>query len=269
MQFCPDTALAPNRSRHSVGTSSPQRALSLRAIVAISHVWCSAPAALIIAAAGCAAPEAMSISAQTRPAIVQLSRAPPSSSSSSRTLSRRLLSRCPTERRRNIEVPVLRPLHTLRPLLPVADGRCALRQTSAATAVPLSRHPRRFFSSSIKCSSSVAADDFPEPQPSPSTVSIDPFSWKDTAFNEQKRDELGLRGLLPPAHQSLTTQIERTLHQLRSKKTDLGKYIFLTALRQNNVRLFYATIMQNAEECLPLIYTPVVGEACQKVCKSP
>ena len=62
-------------------------------------------------------------------------------------------------------------------------------------------------------------------------------------------------------------QIARTLHQLRSKKTDLGKYIFLTALRQTNVRLFYATIMQNAEECLPLIYTPVVGEACQKFSK--
>ncbi|PWN38269.1 uncharacterized protein FA14DRAFT_163740 [Meira miltonrushii] len=92
----------------------------------------------------------------------------------------------------------------------------------------------------------------------------DHFYNQDTAFGDEKRSTLGLRGLLPPTHQSLATQVQRTLHQLRSKKTDLGKYIFLTSLRQTNVRLFYATIMQNAEECLPLIYTPVVGEACQK-----
>jgi len=63
-------------------------------------------------------------------------------------------------------------------------------------------------------------------------------------------------------------QVERTLHQMRDKKTALGKNIFLTALRQTNVRLFYAMVMRNAEECLPLIYTPVVGEACQKVRKA-
>lgn len=101
--------------------------------------------------------------------------------------------------------------------------------------------------------------------PSNNTISIDPFTWKDTAFDLAKRDELGLRGLLPPALQNMEDQIERTLHQLRGKKTELGKNIYLTALRQTNVRLFYATIMRNAEECLPLIYTPVVGEACQKV----
>jgi malate dehydrogenase (oxaloacetate-decarboxylating)(NADP+) len=96
------------------------------------------------------------------------------------------------------------------------------------------------------------------------TNAIDAFTWKDTAFDIGKRDELGLRGLLPPALQNMDLQVERTLSQLRGKKTALGKNIFLTALRQTNVRLFYATIMQNAEECLPLIYTPVVGEACQK-----
>ncbi|UZJ57173.1 hypothetical protein CBS101457_006493 [Exobasidium rhododendri] len=100
-----------------------------------------------------------------------------------------------------------------------------------------------------------------------SSVSIDPFTWEDTAFSNEKRKELGLRGLLPPGHQTMDLQIERTLYQMRVKKTDLGKYIFLTSLRQTNVRLFYALIMRYGEECLPLIYTPVVGEACQKFSK--
>jgi malate dehydrogenase (oxaloacetate-decarboxylating)(NADP+) len=97
------------------------------------------------------------------------------------------------------------------------------------------------------------------------STAINAYTWKDTAFDTEKRDELGLRGLLPPALQNMDLQVERTLHQMRGKKTALGKNIFLTALRQTNVRLFYAMVMRNAEECLPLIYTPVVGEACQKV----
>lgn len=86
----------------------------------------------------------------------------------------------------------------------------------------------------------------------------------DTAFDADRREKMGLRGLLPPAHQTLATQIQRCLYQMRSKKTDLGKHIYLSTLRQTNTRLFYAVVMSEAEECLPLIYTPVVGEACQK-----
>ncbi|CEH16436.1 related to nadp-dependent malic enzyme [Ceraceosorus bombacis] len=90
------------------------------------------------------------------------------------------------------------------------------------------------------------------------------FSNQDTAFSPEKRDELHLRGLLPPAQQSMDLQIERALAQIREKKTDLGRYVALTALRQTNVRLFYALVMAHGEETLPMIYTPTVGEACQK-----
>lgn len=134
---------------------------------------------------------------------------------------------------------------------------------SIQSFVTRSSFPLSSSSVSHRCYSSSSSS--PPDELSNNTISIDPFTWKDTAFDLVKRDELGLRGLLPPALQDMDSQIERTLHQLRGKKTELGKNIYLTALRQTNVRLFYATIMRNAEECLPLIYTPVVGEACQKV----
>ncbi|KAK0534528.1 hypothetical protein OC834_001843 [Tilletia horrida] len=92
----------------------------------------------------------------------------------------------------------------------------------------------------------------------------DRFTNADTAFAFEKRDELGMRGLLPPVIETLQQQVLRCMTQLRGKKTDLGKYVYLSQLRNTNVRLFYACILSHTEECLPLIYTPVVGEACQR-----
>jgi len=92
----------------------------------------------------------------------------------------------------------------------------------------------------------------------------DRFTNADTAFSFEKRDELGMRGLLPPVQETLQQQILRSMTQLRGKKTDLGKYVYLSQLRNTNVRLFYACLLSHTEECLPLIYTPVVGEACQR-----
>lgn len=92
----------------------------------------------------------------------------------------------------------------------------------------------------------------------------DAFLNQDTGFTYERRDQYGLRGLLPPARQSLNTQVLRVLHQLRSKTLPLEKHVMLASLRQTNTRLYYATILANKEEILPLIYTPTVGEACQK-----
>lgn len=88
----------------------------------------------------------------------------------------------------------------------------------------------------------------PEIDPPPHAFKSPLTANQDTAFDPDRRDQLGLRGLLPPAHQTLATQVHRSLLQLRSKKTDLGKYIFLSGIRQTNVRLFYAVIMSEPEE---------------------
>ena len=89
-----------------------------------------------------------------------------------------------------------------------------------------------------------------------------PLLNKLTAFNDHERDAFRLRGLLPPRVFTMEEQIERCLIQFRTKRTPLGKYIFLTMLQNRNETLFYRLLIENIGEMMPIIYTPTVGEAC-------
>ena len=92
----------------------------------------------------------------------------------------------------------------------------------------------------------------------------DPLLNKGTAFTERERDVLGLRGLLPPRVFTLEEQMQRTLTSVRSKASNLEKYIYLTTLQNRNEILFYRLVIAHIEEMVPIIYTPTVGEACEK-----
>ena len=92
----------------------------------------------------------------------------------------------------------------------------------------------------------------------------DPMHNKGTAFTEGERDALGLTGLLPPRIHSMAEQERRALGNIRSKTSDLERYLFLVALQDRNETLFYRVLMNNMEEIMPLIYTPTVGKACQE-----
>jgi malate dehydrogenase (oxaloacetate-decarboxylating)(NADP+) len=92
----------------------------------------------------------------------------------------------------------------------------------------------------------------------------DPLLNKGTAFSERERDELGLRGLLPPRVSTIETQAERILTNLRNLPSDLEKYVALNALHDRNEALFFRVVCDNIDEIQPLIYTPTVGLACQK-----
>jgi malate dehydrogenase (oxaloacetate-decarboxylating)(NADP+) len=87
---------------------------------------------------------------------------------------------------------------------------------------------------------------------------------KATAFTSEERDALGLRGLLPAAIVSQSTQLRRALENVRRKHSDIDRYVFLMALEARNERLFYRLLLDHIDEILPLVYTPTVGQACRE-----
>ncbi|KAL2238148.1 UNVERIFIED_CONTAM: NADP-dependent malic enzyme [Sesamum indicum] len=92
----------------------------------------------------------------------------------------------------------------------------------------------------------------------------DPHHNKGLAFNEKERDAHYLRGLLPPAIICQELQEKKLLHSLRQYDLPLHKYMAMMELEERNERLFYKLLIDNVEELLPVVYTPTVGEACQK-----
>ncbi|MFZ5495718.1 MAG: NAD-dependent malic enzyme [Verrucomicrobiota bacterium] len=92
----------------------------------------------------------------------------------------------------------------------------------------------------------------------------DPLLNKGTAFTEAERDAFGLRGLLPPNVNTQAEQVRRVLESFRRKPTDLEKYIYLISLQERNETLFYRVVMDHLDETMPIIYTPTVGQACQR-----
>ncbi|KAL2637797.1 hypothetical protein AAZV13_06G080000 [Glycine max] len=92
----------------------------------------------------------------------------------------------------------------------------------------------------------------------------DPRYNKGLAFTEGERDAHYLRGLLPPAIFNQELQEKRLMHNLRQYEVPLHRYMAMMDLQERNERLFYKLLINNVEELLPVVYTPTVGEACQK-----
>jgi malate dehydrogenase (oxaloacetate-decarboxylating) len=87
---------------------------------------------------------------------------------------------------------------------------------------------------------------------------------KGTAFSDHERDIFELHGLLPPHLGTLDEQVERRTRALAQQQTAFNKYAFLRDLQDTNETLFYALLVRNIEQMLPLVYTPTVGEGCQR-----
>ena len=83
---------------------------------------------------------------------------------------------------------------------------------------------------------------------------------KGTAFSDKERDEFDLHGLLPPHVGNLDEQVERRLEALRDQPSSFRRYSFLRDLQDINETLFYALLLRNIQEMLPLVYTPTVGK---------
>ncbi|KAB2396666.1 MULTISPECIES: oxaloacetate-decarboxylating malate dehydrogenase [Bacillus cereus group] len=91
-----------------------------------------------------------------------------------------------------------------------------------------------------------------------------PLLNKGVAFTQEEREELGLKGLLPPAVLTLEEQARRAYEQFSSQPDDLLKNVYLTALHDRNEVLFYRILTDHLREMLPIVYTPTVGVAIQR-----
>jgi malate dehydrogenase (oxaloacetate-decarboxylating) len=91
-----------------------------------------------------------------------------------------------------------------------------------------------------------------------------PSQNKGTAFTHEERSRLGLYGLLPPAVESLDQQAVRAYEAYRRKDDDLERHIYLRALQDTNEVLFYRLLLDHIEEMTPIVYTPVVAQACEQ-----
>ncbi|QDH17364.1 NAD-dependent malic enzyme [Swingsia samuiensis] len=90
------------------------------------------------------------------------------------------------------------------------------------------------------------------------------FLNKGQAFTKSERRMFGLSGALPQAEHSLEDQVKAAQLFLKDLPTPLARYIRLREIQDSNETLFYALLDADIEAMLPLVYTPTVGEACQK-----
>jgi malic enzyme len=87
---------------------------------------------------------------------------------------------------------------------------------------------------------------------------------KSTAFSPEERRLFDLEGILPPVVSSLAQQARRAYANIARKSDPLERYIGLVALQDRNEHLYYRVLLDHLEELLPIVYTPIVGEACRR-----
>ncbi len=96
------------------------------------------------------------------------------------------------------------------------------------------------------------------------SLTTDPILNKGTCFTLGERDELNLRGLIPPAVSAPAEQEARAYDNYLRAGDEVGRYLFLAALQDRNETLFYRLVLDHLEEMAPIIYTPTVGKVCER-----
>ena len=91
-----------------------------------------------------------------------------------------------------------------------------------------------------------------------------PLLNKGSGFTEKERREFNLDGLLPYRIETIDEQRERAYEQLCAFTSRMDKHIYLRSIQDTNETLYFSLLVHNLEELMPIIYTPTVGEACQK-----
>ena len=93
---------------------------------------------------------------------------------------------------------------------------------------------------------------------------FDALTTKGTAFTSAERRKYGLLGLLPTAEKTVDQQVEHCWNEFSTRREGLDRHIYLRALQDRNETLFYRLLRDHIAETMPIVYTPTVGEACQR-----
>ena len=101
-------------------------------------------------------------------------------------------------------------------------------------------------------------------RPSAFNLLFNPRLNKGLCFSEAERENYGLLGLLPDAIETDEILLQRARLHLSQKPNDLERYIYLSELQDRNERAFYQLLRSDPPQYMPIVYTPTVGEACQK-----
>ena len=91
-----------------------------------------------------------------------------------------------------------------------------------------------------------------------------PLLNKGSAFTQEERANFNLSGLLPHVIETIEEQHQRSYQQYQNFNDDINKHIYLRNIQDTNETLFYHMLDQHLSEMLPIIYTPTVGDACQR-----
>ncbi|MDO5531011.1 NAD-dependent malic enzyme [Sutterella sp.] len=91
-----------------------------------------------------------------------------------------------------------------------------------------------------------------------------PLQNKGVAFTKEEREERGLSGLIPTAVSTDDQQVERMREILGRFEKPIDKALVLESLRATNERLYFQLLTRYTDEYMPIVYTPTVGETCQR-----
>jgi malate dehydrogenase (oxaloacetate-decarboxylating)(NADP+) len=83
-----------------------------------------------------------------------------------------------------------------------------------------------------------------------------------TSFTPEERVSQNLTGLIPHVMENMDTQCMRAMKMVRSRTTNIDKYLYLSLVKSTNTDLFYRLLIDNFEELMPLVYTPTIGDVC-------
>jgi len=90
----------------------------------------------------------------------------------------------------------------------------------------------------------------------------EPMWNKGLSFTPEQRIAKNLTGLIPHVMEDAERQCERALKMIRTRQTNIDKYLYLSSLKRENIDLFYRLLIDNAKELMPLVYTPTIGDVC-------